>query len=192
MLYGDLSGIRRAGLIGLVIIVSLVSLGKHFFVMFEDLETPIYLLNLVTGFIMIFAASGVGMTIERRSGLLFPTMPMFAIITVLGNISFTTLIGVRLFNHQRDVSKALGKAYGSLYTRIITICVESCALITIVYLAFLLFWILLLKFQSPPGHLVHASVCFPSPSFFFPINLNDTSVLTGDFADAHHQTGGAR
>jgi len=186
MLYGDLSGIRRAGLIGLVVIVSLMSLGRHFFVIFKDLETPIYLLNLVAGFIMIFAASGVGMTIERRSGLLFPTMPMFTVITVFGNISFTALIGVRLFNHQRDISKALGKAYGSPYTRITTICVESCALITIVYLAFLLFWILLLKFQSPPGHLVHASVCFPFSNSFLLINLNDASVLTGDFADAHH------
>ena len=109
-------------------------------------------------------------------------------ITVLGNVIFATLITVRLLSHQRQISKLLGKAFGSPYTRTISICVESCALITVVYFVFLI--LLSLKyyaFQIPRGLVVHASVSV-SPLILPATKL--TLISIGDLAHPHHQAGG--
>ena len=53
------------------------------------------------------------------------------LISALVNIILTTLIVFRLICHRRDVRNVLGAEHGSLYTNIITICVESSALMVI-------------------------------------------------------------
>jgi len=80
--------------------------------------------------------------------MLYVMLLMLASITVLGNVIFATLITIRVYSLQRHISKIFGKAYGSLYMRITSICVESCVLTTVVYFIFLLFT----YFRLLPGH----------------------------------------
>jgi len=105
--------------------------------------------------------------------------PGLAIVTVLVNLIFATLIVVRILNYQRQISKLLGKAYGSPYTRIISICVESCALITITYLVFL-FFVFLHPFSSwwtARMLTVYASVSLPSQIFIMASSFKSTLIL---------------
>ena len=104
--------------------------------------------------------------------------PGLAIVTVLVNLIFATLIIVRILNYQRQISKLLGKAYGSPYTRIISICVESCALITITYLTFL-FFVFLHPFSWWTARMltVYASVSLPSQIFIMTSSLKSTLIL---------------
>jgi len=120
----------------------------------------------VVGILMLFSSSpipGIEMALFSRIGLINLSYPGLAIITILGNLIFATLIVVRIMNYQREISKLLGKEYGSPYTRIMSICVEACALITITYLVFLLF-MFLYPFASwiPRILTVHVSVSFSS------------------------------
>jgi len=110
-----------------------------------------------------FAANGFPWPSYPHSvDMLYAMLLMLASITVLGNVIFATLITIRVYSLQRRISKIFGKAYSSLYIRIISICVESCALTTVVYFIFLLFT----YFRLLPGHwtiipqalVVHASV----------------------------------
>jgi len=99
-------------------------------------------------------------------GITFPfdlenaTVITLGSITVLGNVIFATLITVRVYYHQQQISKIFGKAYGSPYTRVISICIESCALIAFIYLAFLPCYYLLPRYASRVQQvlMVHASV----------------------------------
>jgi len=159
-LYGDLSGIRRAGLIGLTVILSLISLSRNsiIFISSSRTRTYAYLVNLVFGFIAVLGA--LVPTIVFPFDLQYATVITLGSITVLGNVIFATLITVRVYYRQRQISKILGKAYGSPYTRIISICVESCALIAFIYLAFLPCYHLLPRYASSVQQvlMVHASV----------------------------------
>lgn len=144
----------------------------------------------VVGVLMIIASLTIQEGVMSIVAGLKPELFSFAglsSITVLGNVIFATLITVRLLNHQRQISKILGKAFGSPYTRTITICVESCALITAVYLIFLLLLLLnCYAFQIPRGLVVHASVSFP-PLSLLAIKLTWTSI--GNFAHPRYQAG---
>ena len=51
--------------------------------------------------------------------------------TTFVNLTLTVLIFFRLLYYQRFISKTLGKAHGLPYTKVITMCVESCALIVV-------------------------------------------------------------
>ncbi|KAF8880823.1 hypothetical protein CPB84DRAFT_1792317 [Gymnopilus junonius] len=52
--------------------------------------------------------------------------------TTFVNLTLTSLIFFRLLYYQRFISKTLGTAHASPYTRVITMCVESCALIVVI------------------------------------------------------------
>ncbi|KDR67223.1 hypothetical protein GALMADRAFT_1126097 [Galerina marginata CBS 339.88] len=52
-----------------------------------------------------------------------------AFLSTFSNILLSILIVSRLLYHQKYLRRVLGVGHGSLYTRIITMCVESCALI---------------------------------------------------------------
>jgi hypothetical protein len=58
--------------------------------------------------------------------------PVFISLSTLANIIFAVLIVSRLIYHRRCVRNALGVQHGSPYTNIITMCVESSALMVIV------------------------------------------------------------
>jgi len=90
----------------------------------------------------------------------YATVITLGTITVVGNVIFAALITIRVYYHQQKISRIFGKAYGSPYTRIISICVESCALIAFIYLAFLPCYYLLPKYASRVQQvlMVHASV----------------------------------
>lgn len=51
--------------------------------------------------------------------------------TTFVNLTLTTLVFLRLLYYQKFISKTLGKAYSLPYTKVITMCVEYCALIVV-------------------------------------------------------------
>lgn len=51
--------------------------------------------------------------------------------TTFVNLVLSLLIFLRLIYYQRYISKTLGTAHGSPYLKVITMCVESCALIVV-------------------------------------------------------------
>ena len=57
--------------------------------------------------------------------------PVFSSLSALINIILAALIVFRLVYHRRYVRNALGVEHGSPYTNIITMCVESSALMVI-------------------------------------------------------------
>ena len=61
---------------------------------------------------------------------LYPDV-VFIFLSTLVNIILAALIVFRLTCHQRHVRKVLGAEHGSPYTIIMTMCVESCALMVI-------------------------------------------------------------
>ena len=73
---------------------------------------------------------GVMMLLGLTTGSLFTTV--IVLFTTLVNITLALLIILRLVHHQRHIRKVLGAQHGSPYSKIITMCVESSALIIIV------------------------------------------------------------
>ena len=68
------------------------------------------------------------------------TIPYF-LISLLLNILLTLMIIVRLALHHRQIQNAMGtRASGRLYTTIITILVESCALYAFTFLLLIVMW----------------------------------------------------
>ncbi|KAF8894360.1 hypothetical protein CPB84DRAFT_1295108 [Gymnopilus junonius] len=53
------------------------------------------------------------------------------LISCIINLTFSLLIAIHIRQYQNFIKKALGVAHSSIYTRIIVICVESCALISV-------------------------------------------------------------
>ena len=77
--------------------------------------------NVATGINFIYA-SAVTYTID------LPAIPYYA-ITLLLNILLTSMIVVQLVHHARNARAAMGvSGIGGLYTAIVTMLVESCAL----------------------------------------------------------------
>ena len=68
-------------------------------------------------------------------GLRYSFGTMFALwlvsLSILVNIILALLIILRLVHHQRHIRKVLGAEHGSPYSKVITMCVESSALIII-------------------------------------------------------------
>ena len=58
--------------------------------------------------------------------------PVFISLSTLINIILAVLIVSRLVYHRRYIRNALGEQHGSPYTNIITMCIESSALMVIV------------------------------------------------------------
>ncbi|PPQ82746.1 hypothetical protein CVT25_009300, partial [Psilocybe cyanescens] len=84
--------------------------------------------HIVTGFLTYIPHnSGVAGGIRNKFAVDPQTVSLC--ISAFANILLATLISVRLIQHQRHLRKTLGKSHGSLYTRVITMCVESSALI---------------------------------------------------------------
>ncbi|CAA7270524.1 unnamed protein product [Cyclocybe aegerita] len=83
-------------------------------------------------------------------------------LTSFVNLALAALVTVRLHYHQRNTRKILGTEYGSPYSRTIAICIESCALIIVVDLAFIVLFLLNSDTSVIPGQLlVQASILSP-------------------------------
>ncbi|KAJ3505395.1 hypothetical protein NLJ89_g7440 [Agrocybe chaxingu] len=95
-------------------------------------------------------------------------------LTSFVNLTLAVLVTVRLYHHQRNTRKILGAEYGSPYSRTITICVESCALIVVVDLAYIILLILNPNTSAVFGQLlVHASVLSPLLILSFVVRRTD-------------------
>lgn len=69
---------------------------------------------------------------------LIPSVITISITTCL-NLILTTVIAGRLFYHQETMQRILGKEYRTPYLRIIIMLVESCSLIVVTGIIFLIF-----------------------------------------------------
>ena len=69
-----------------------------------------------------------------------------ALLSTVANIILASLIILRLVRHQRHIRKVLGVAHGSPYSKVITMCVESSALIIIFSAAYIV-----LGYMRPTG-----------------------------------------
>ncbi|KDR67711.1 hypothetical protein GALMADRAFT_161496 [Galerina marginata CBS 339.88] len=116
MLYQNLRPLPRAALLCFLVLLCLISLGS----------------GIATFF-------GLGKNREISALTLLAS-------STIANISISALIVLRLLHHQRYVQKVLGTASGSVYTKIMTMCVESCSLIAVFdILSFGLYWTTMLR-----------------------------------------------
>jgi len=68
----------------------------------------------------------------------FLATPVFLIsVSAISNVTLSLLITLRILHHQVHIRVALGASHGSLYTRIIVMCVESCSLIVVPALVYI-------------------------------------------------------
>ncbi|CAA7270525.1 unnamed protein product [Cyclocybe aegerita] len=119
--------------------------------------------------LLLFAGVMLPATYFGTLFLLFdiPTNPFFITLLLVSltsfvNLALAALVTVRLYYHQRNTRKILGTEYGSPYSRTIAICVESCALIFVVDVAFIVLFLLDTDTSAIPIQLLaHASVLSP-------------------------------
>ncbi|PPQ91539.1 hypothetical protein CVT25_008807 [Psilocybe cyanescens] len=98
-------------------------------------------------------------------------------ISAFANILLAILISFRLTQHQRYLRKTLGKSHGTVYKRVITMCVESSALIVMFCLPSIAV-ALLLNYpeisQATMGTLTYVYVCalrYPTDMYKICINI---------------------
>ena len=115
VLYQDVAKGPRILVVVLLSLLSIISFG-----MSPSLRLALQLVHEVQG-------SGGMMLLGLTSGSFF-TM-VIVLLTTLVNITLALLIILRLIHHQRHIRKILGAQHGSPYSKIITMCVESSALI---------------------------------------------------------------
>ncbi|KAF9476254.1 hypothetical protein BDN70DRAFT_882688 [Pholiota conissans] len=111
VLYRGVSKLQQAAVLLVVFTAGLSSLGSGIFFFFTGKYTDTHLSNFPT----VFAVASSGLV----------------------NILLRTLIVSRILYHQRYVQKAMGTPYASIYTKIMTMCVESCAMTSICGAVFL-------------------------------------------------------
>ncbi|KDR67707.1 hypothetical protein GALMADRAFT_1074002 [Galerina marginata CBS 339.88] len=89
--------------------------------------------------------------------------PFFLIsLSTIANITLSTSIILRIFYHQKRLRLVLGTSHGSVYTRIIVMCVESCALIVVFNLVYIgLYWGPTNAFQILLFLLPHINILSP-------------------------------
>ncbi|KAJ3500474.1 hypothetical protein NLJ89_g9777 [Agrocybe chaxingu] len=87
----------------------------------------------------LFSLGWGGFCLVVRVSFTASFLPAF---TVLTNIILASLIASRLLWYQRRIQRMLGKAHGSLYARLIGICVESCLLIVVFNCVFLICYLI--------------------------------------------------
>ncbi|CAA7270077.1 unnamed protein product [Cyclocybe aegerita] len=109
-------------------------------------------------------------------------VPIFLValpeLTTLTNTILASLVAFRLLWHQRRTRRVLGETYGTPYTRIVNICMESCLLIVLFNIALT---VLFLKESGPATVIVellitHVSVL--SPLFVFHRVAQGTDAVT--------------
>ncbi|PPQ72830.1 hypothetical protein CVT26_003339 [Gymnopilus dilepis] len=80
--------------------------------------------------ILPFVPDSLALPFQNSSQSAISSFVMFC--TTFVNLTLTSLIFFRLLYYQRFISKTLGAAHASTYTRVITMCIESCALIVVI------------------------------------------------------------
>jgi len=119
VLYQDVAKGPRILVIVLLLLLSIISLGVS-----RSLRTfCIPLAHKVKG-------CGVMMILNFGVGDSTFTMLLIAFSTLV-NIILALLIILRLVHYQRHIRKVLGEVHGSPYAKVITMCIESSALIVI-------------------------------------------------------------
>jgi hypothetical protein len=103
------------------------------------------MLHCLLGFLGLLSLAA-GIILLAAPHIQHPAVPMgflstpilFLSISAISNVTLSLLITLRILRHQVNTRLALGASHGSLYTRIMVMCLESCSLIvipTLVYIA---------------------------------------------------------
>ncbi|KAJ3496260.1 hypothetical protein NLJ89_g10511 [Agrocybe chaxingu] len=137
ILYDGISRPRYRALVGVLAGISLLSLG-------ERLRIPLLPTTLISakpiegwGVALLIPGIFYKVGIMGESGPTSVALAILPAVTVFNNVVLASLISFRLVWHQNRTRRLLGKAYGSPYKRVISICVESCSLIIVVNIIFL-------------------------------------------------------
>ena len=120
VLYQDVAKGPRILVIVLLLLLSIISLGVS-----RSLRT--FCIPLA------HKVKGCGVLIFLNFDIFNPTVFTMALIafSTLVNIILALLIILRLVHYQRHIRKVLGEVHGSPYAKVITMCIESSALIVI-------------------------------------------------------------
>lgn len=86
------------------------------------------LLGLVFAGILGVGSTFQGVSDELANGVVVALM----LTSLLLNCTVSLLIALRIRWYQKILRTSLGKEHGKIYTRIIVLCVESCAMIAVV------------------------------------------------------------
>ena len=119
--------------------------------------------------ILYYSASNIPIFLSKHSPPLLPTAITIC-ISAINNLILTSLIAGRLWFHQKSMRRKLGSEYGSPYRRIIIICVESCVLLLINSLAFVVLFAMedgVIKTAIIP-ELLLPHICVRTPSHHAP------------------------
>ena len=120
VLYQDVARGPRILVIFLLSLLSIVSLGRS--------SSPrTFVLQVSHG----VQGCGVVMFLDLDLSSFFAVTVLISLSTIV-NIILALLIILRLIRHQRYIRKVLGAEHGSPYSKVITMCVESSALIVII------------------------------------------------------------
>jgi len=122
ILYQDISKGRRVVIIVLLSLLSFTSFGSSISLhsTYPDLSSNTQGFGIMT--IVQNASSRV---------LYHNNLGVFTLFSTIVNIILAALIVFRLVYHRRRIQKVLGPEHGSLYSNIMTMCIESSALIVI-------------------------------------------------------------
>ncbi|KDR67221.1 hypothetical protein GALMADRAFT_1126027 [Galerina marginata CBS 339.88] len=98
------------------------------FVLFHNTSTGYRIMAMVLLLLISLASLGAGLFLFISNLFVYSGF-LSASISTTANIMLSIMIASRLLRHQKYLRRVLGVGHGSAYTRIITMCVESCALI---------------------------------------------------------------
>ena len=146
VLYQHVSRSLRIGIIVLLSLISFASFGRSIFISIQIAHKK----SLVFGVATLVAV------FNDRPGVTYPVFlanadKVFLSLSTLVNIILAVLIVSRLVYYRRCLQNTLGVEHGSLYTNVITMCVESSALMVIATVLYTV-----LSFVSQTGiHIIY-------------------------------------
>ncbi|KDR72317.1 hypothetical protein GALMADRAFT_769087 [Galerina marginata CBS 339.88] len=107
--------------------------------LYRDVPTRYRILLIIVLFLLSLVSLGAGaityMQLFMYGGAL--TTFLISLASGIANVILSCLTVLRLLYHQRYLSEVLGPGHGSVYTKIMVMCVESCALITLVCVVYI-------------------------------------------------------
>lgn len=129
-MYEGVSAINRKVILGLVVFISLLSFG-----VFNEsfhLQGPNFRSHLGAG--VTYLVTGLCAQFNTLSP---QTFLAFAVISLFVNLLITALVVLRLLFFRKRLRATLGSCHGSAYTTVISMCIESAALVIVFSTAFL-------------------------------------------------------
>ncbi|KDR76103.1 hypothetical protein GALMADRAFT_247309 [Galerina marginata CBS 339.88] len=94
------------------------------------------LISLISGILLLASPF-----IPQRAALSFTATPVFMLsLSAISNLILSIFITVPILVHQKNMRAALGRSYGRLYTNIVIMCTESCALVVVPMVVYIILY----------------------------------------------------